>query len=427
MSVWSTFRLREVAEVFDGPHATPRKTDEGPWYLSISSLNQGRFDFSRSAHLGPEDLPRWTKRVMPRPGDTLFSYETRLGEAAHWVHSFDSALGRRMGLLRPDSEKVDPQFLTYAYLGPDFQATIRENTLSGATVDRIPVGDMPDWPIRLPDLATQQGIVAILCAMDDLIESNRRRVEVLEEMTRAIYREWFVKFRGPGHESVPLVASVLGPIPEGWVVGKVDQLCSRVQAGATPRRSTPEFWAEPSVDWYKTGDLTDGVLLGSSEQLSDAGLEAGRTFEPETILMAIYGSPTVGRLGLLTSKASANQAALGLVADPHACTTEYLWFVLESLRGHLNQIAQGAAQQNVSKEKVIGCDVVIPPREVVKSFTLRAAPCWRLSHELARQAAVLESLRDLLLPRLVTGQIDVSTLDLDGLVSAGSTARVGVA
>lgn len=272
-------------------------------------------------------------------------------------------------------------------------------------------------PVRVPDLPAQSVIAQVNRVFDDLIENNRRRVEVLEEMARAIYREWFVKFRYPGHEDVPLVDSALGPIPEGWVAGKVGQLCLRVQAGATPRRSTPEYWAEPSVDWYKTGDLTDGVLIGSSEKLSNAGLKAGRTFEPETILMAIYGSPTVGRLGLLTSLASANQAALGLVANPEVSTTEHLWFTLETLREHLNQIAQGAAQQNVSKEKVIGCDAIIPPREVLEDFTRRAAPSWRLSHELARQAVVLESLRDHLLPKLVTGEIDVSALNLDALLA----------
>jgi type I restriction enzyme S subunit len=143
--------------------------------------------------------------------------------------------------------------------------------------------------------------------------------------------------------------------------------------------------------------------------------------------MAIYGSPTVGRLGLLDARSSANQAALGLVADPGVCTTEYLWFVLESLRGHLNQIAQGAAQQNVSKAKVSGCDVLRPPSQVVALFTESAGPAWRNSHKIAHETEVLRTLRDLLLPKLVTGQIDVSSLDLDALFSTGSPDEGAVA
>lgn len=269
--------------------------------------------------------------------------------------------------------------------------------------------------VRVPTLPEQRAIADVVQAFDDLIENNRRRVEVLETMVRSIYREQFEKFRYPGHSAGSMVDSTLGLIPDGWAVGKIGDLCSRVQAGSTPRRSALEYWDEPSVDWYKTGDLTDGVLLGSSEKLSDSGLEVGRIFEPETILLAIYGA-TIGRLGLLTAKSSANQAALGLVAKPEVCTTEYLWFVIESLRGHLVQIAQGAAQQNVSKEKVIDCDVLIPPRQVVEEFTLQAAPAWRLSHKIAREAAVLETLRDSILPKLMTGQISVSTLDPEALI-----------
>lgn len=422
-------RLADICEaVVDCEHKTAPAGDGFAFAVGTKAMKGGRLVLESARPVSEETYGSWTRRMRPVPGDLILAREAPVGDVVRVPESPRICLGQRTVLIRPDESQVLSRFLHYWLLGPDAQGVMRAQT-GGATVGHLNVGDIRKLDVGpMPTDPRHQAATAnLLGSIDDLIENNRRRVEVLEEMARAIYREWFVDFRYPGQEDVPLVDSALGPIPEGWVVGKVDQLCSRVQAGATPRRSTPEFWAEPSVDWYKTGDLTDGVLLGSSEQLSDAGLEAGRTFDPETILMAIYGSPTVGRLGLLTSKASANQAALGLVADPDACTTEYLWFVLESLRGHLNQIAQGAAQQNVSKEKVIGCDVVIPPREVVKSFTLRAAPCWRLSHELARQAAALESLRDLLLPRLVTGQIDVSTLDLDGLVSAGSTARVGVA
>ncbi len=325
-----------------------------------------------------------------------------------------------MGLLRPKQGKVEPRYLAYAYLGPQFQDVIREKTLHGATVNRIPVGEMPSWPILLPQIEDQRAILGVLDAMDDLIENNRRRVAVLEEMARAIYREWFVKFRYPGHEDVPLVDSTLGPIPEGWRTCTVNDLCSRIQAGSTPKRSEPAFWDDPEVDWYKTGDLTDSVLIHSSEQVSRTALLKGRVFDPETILMAIYGSPTVGRLGLVEEPSSANQAALGLVADDAVATTEYLWFVLSGLRGHLNVIAQGAAQQNVSKEKVATAEVLRPPLSLVLEFTEAVRHPWRLSHVLQRESSKLTELRDLLLPKLVTGQIDLSALDLDALAAEGA-------
>ena len=166
---WEATTVGGVAQVFDGPHATPKKTEEGPWYLSISSLKGGRFDFTESAHLSNDDLPKWTRRVAPRRGDTLFSYETRLGQAAYWDVDDPAALGRRMGLLRPDTSVIDPRFLTLVYLGPQFQSVIRSKTVTGSTVDRIPIADMASWELFIPPLEEQRRIVEVLDRFDALV------------------------------------------------------------------------------------------------------------------------------------------------------------------------------------------------------------------------------------------------------------------
>jgi len=166
---WHGTTLSEVASIFDGPHATPKKTTSGPWYLSISSLKNGSFDLSESAHLGEDQIAAWTRRVAPRPGDTLFSYETRIGQAAYWDQDEPAALGRRMGLLRPRESRVDPKFLTLAYLGPQFQALLQTKIVHGATVDRIPIADMAKWELSIPCIDRQKEIVAILDAFDALV------------------------------------------------------------------------------------------------------------------------------------------------------------------------------------------------------------------------------------------------------------------
>jgi type I restriction enzyme, S subunit len=174
MSEWETTTVGAIADIFDGPHATPTKTADGPWFLSISSLKRGQLDLNESAHLSGDDFKEWTRRVTPREGDILFSYETRLGEAALMPPGIEACLGRRMGLLRPRSGKSDPRFLLYAYLAPGFQQVIRERAIHGATVDRIPLVDLPAWPIRLPALQEQQAIGKLLGALDDKIAANDR-------------------------------------------------------------------------------------------------------------------------------------------------------------------------------------------------------------------------------------------------------------
>lgn len=189
MAEWTEYTIGEVAQVFDGPHATPKKTAEGPWFLSISSLNQGRLNLTESAHLSEEDFVRWTRRVTPREGDLLFSYETRLGEAALMPSGVRACLGRRMGLLRPDQSIVEPRFLLYAYLAPDFQKIIATRQVHGATVDRIPLVDLPSWPITLPPLREQKEICTLLGALDDKIAINERIAATADNLMRAYYQE----------------------------------------------------------------------------------------------------------------------------------------------------------------------------------------------------------------------------------------------
>jgi type I restriction enzyme S subunit len=147
---WPEFSIGDIADIYDGPHATPIKTLDGPWFLGISSLCNGFLDLTTSAHLSESDFAQWTRRVTPRAGDILFSYETRLGEAAIMPENIRGCLGRRMALMRPKDNSVGPTLLLLAYLSKIFQERIRIGTIHGATVDRIPLGEFPSWKIALP-------------------------------------------------------------------------------------------------------------------------------------------------------------------------------------------------------------------------------------------------------------------------------------
>ena len=185
MTEWKMRSIGDVADIFDGPHATPKKTDAGPWFLSISSLNHGRLELGESAHVSEEDFQTWTRRVIPREGDVLFSYETRLGEAALMPANIRGCLGRRMALLRPRQGQADSRFLLYAYLGPGFQEIIQQRSVRGATVDRILLVELPNWPIKLPELREQQAIAAVLGVLDEKIALNDRIAQTCHELAQA--------------------------------------------------------------------------------------------------------------------------------------------------------------------------------------------------------------------------------------------------
>ena len=141
--------------------------------------------------MSEDDYAAWTKRVSPLPGDTLFSYETRIGQVGYWDFEDPAALGRRMGLLRPAAEVIDPKYLTLSYLGSQFQDVISENTVRGGTVERISIADMPDWPLVVPELAEQCRISKFFRTLDDLIAINQRKVEELKRLKQAYLQQLF--------------------------------------------------------------------------------------------------------------------------------------------------------------------------------------------------------------------------------------------
>lgn len=185
--------LRDIGEIYDGPHATPKRQTEGKYFLNISSLDNGRLQLRKSDHISDIDYEKWTRRITPQANDLLFSYETRLGEAALMPGGIKAALGRRMALLRPDTSKVDPDFLLYKWLSPQWQALISERTLHGATVNRIPIRDIPDWPITLPPLSQQNAIASILRSLDDKIAGNDKIISYSSSLSELAVKKILVE------------------------------------------------------------------------------------------------------------------------------------------------------------------------------------------------------------------------------------------
>lgn len=211
---WERKRISEVyAGLYDGPHATPPDSEDGAIFLGISNITpDGHFDFSSIKHINVNDLPRWTKRVTPEAGDIVFSYEATLNLYAVIPEGFWGCLGRRMALIRPDETKALGRFLYYYFFSPEWRSTIAQNTVLGATVDRIPIAKFPDFPVSLPDLPSQKRIADILSAYDNLIGNNQQQIKLLEEAAQRLYKEWFVDFRFPGYEHTKIVDGV----PDGW-------------------------------------------------------------------------------------------------------------------------------------------------------------------------------------------------------------------
>ena len=222
---WEKVAIKSVCKgIYDGPHATPPVSDTGAIFLGISNFSNGRLDLSNIRFISENDLPRWTKRVTPQARDIVFSYEATLNLYAVIPDGFRGCLGRRMALIRVDEEKAYYKFLYYYFYSDAWRAVIQENTVLGATVDRIPLVKFPDFLIDLPPLVTQHRIADFLSAYDNLIENNQKQIKLLEEAAQRLYKEWFVDLRFPGYEKVKIVDGV----PEGWKKELIGDLLRKV-------------------------------------------------------------------------------------------------------------------------------------------------------------------------------------------------------
>ncbi|WP_342087107.1 restriction endonuclease subunit S [Dyadobacter sp. OTU695] len=406
--------IADIAQIYDGPHATPLKTESGPYFLSISSLEKGRLDLSKSAHLSFEDLRKWTKRVTPEPGDLLFSYETRLGEAALMPKGIDACLGRRMGLLRPNRSLVLPEYLLYFYLSPAFQQTIVSNTIRGATVDRIPITEMSNFPISIPSLENQAKIVELLKSLDDKILLNNRINAELEQMAKTLYDYWFVQFDFPNEDGEPYKSSggkmfydevLKKEIPQGWEVGTLEDI-GNLLGGGTPRKEVPEYW-NGAIPFFTPKDYEKSVFATYTEShITEVGLAScsSRLYPKGTIFITARG--TVGNINIASTDMAMNQSCYAVTTKP-GINYYFLHQFCVNLIQYMKVKAAGSVFDALVSNDFKLTSAVIPARDTIDLFGQRTASFYEriLNNKLQNQQ--LASLRDWLLPMLMNGQVTV--------------------
>jgi len=431
MTEWRKLRMRDLMlEFHDGPHATPPPADAGPVYLGIRNITDaGLLDLTDIRHIAEENFATWTRRVTPQPGDLVFTYEATLHRYALIPYGFRGCLGRRLALIRPDQRVVLPRFLHFLMLGPTWRETVTNRIIAGSTVDRIPIIDFPDFPIDIPGPDVQHAVVDVLGALDDLIENNRRRIELLEQMAQAIYREWFVRFRYPGHEDVALVDSPVGPIPEGWEVTTAGDLIAQglLEVGDGYRAKNAEMSeSETGLPFVRVANVRDGYLdLSSCDRLPVGYLTRlkGKASQPGDSVICMKG--TVGRTAFIPAAvhrlAYSPQVSYWRSLDHEALTPNYvhLWLRSEEFRLQCAAV-KGATDMadyvNLRDQRRML--LMRPSPLTMMNFEERIGGMSRSIGNLRAQIDYLRDIRDLLLPKLVTGQIDVSELDLHAVLES---------
>jgi len=305
------------------------------------------------------------------------------------------------------------RYVGYVVESPDYERHVRANA-GGASRPSASAPVLASYPVPTPPLRAQRKIAAVLAAYDELIENNLRRIEILEEMAQAVYREWFVNFRFPGHEDVALVDSPLGPIPEGWEVSVVND-AFEILGGATPSTKRPEYWDRGTINWYTPSDLTAHghmFIETSGRQITAEGLGgcSATLFPAGSVMMT--SRATLGVVAINLEPACTNQGFITCLPN-NRVPAPLIFFWIKSNFPLIESLASGATFKEITKRAFRQIDFLIPSGEVGRAFSETAEPMLSLVANLIRQNANLRTTRDLLLPKLVSGEIDISDLEIE--------------
>jgi type I restriction enzyme S subunit len=418
-SEWIECTLADACASIDyGLTASASATSAGPKFLRITDIVSGSVDWKSVPHVDADAAT--AKKYSLAAGDIVLARTGASTGASAYVKDPPASVFASYLVRLKARPEFDSRFLAYYLKSEPFQQFIRGVIGDKSAQPNASASTMTKAPLRAPrDLPEQRRIAHILGTLDDKIELNRRMNETLEAMARALFKSWFVDFdpvrakaegRDPGlpphlADLFPsrLVDSEFGEIPEGWGIGPIEAICESITSGGTPSRREPAFWEGGTIPWFKTGELHDGPLLKSAEQINEIALAASscKLWPAGTILFALYASPTVGRIGVLTTPGTSNQAAAGLVAEP-AFGTPWLRRLLVEARARLQTIAVGAAQQNINLLVLKTHRTVVPNVPVAAAFSRLVGPMDQVQVVLAEGQQVLADARDTLL-RLFLG------------------------
>jgi type I restriction enzyme S subunit len=383
---WDYRKLEEVCEqITDGKHGDcENQPDSGFYFLSCKDVFDGALHYEDARQITEADFIEAHRRTKFAPFDILITNSGTIGRMALVP---DSELTRRttfqksVALLKPARAQVNPAFLYYA-----LQADIRRliEFAGGTAQKNLLLRDLRAFRIQVPPVRLQDRIASILSAYDDLIQNSRRRIRVLEEMAHVLYREWFVHFRFPGHENLPCVASPIGDIPKGWEVGRLDDLLVLQRGFDLPKLER----AEGTVPIYAATGVTG---FHNEAKVKAPGVVTGR-------------SGTIGDVLYVQEDFWPLNTTLWVKQFPKA-EPLYAYYVLSTI--DLKQFNSGAAVPTLNRNDIHKLDALIPPRDIQKRFQELAGTMFAQMRTLSLQVKTLTRARDLLLPRLLSGQINI--------------------
>ncbi len=406
---WKTVTFEDAPfEIIDGdrgknyPNQSQLHEEGYCLFLSATNVTKDGFAFDSCQFVTQEKHEALRKGTVDR-GDVVLTTRGTLGNVAYYSENvpFDPVrINSGMVTIKSDPQELLPPYVYY-YLKSDlFQSQVKA-LQSGAAQPQLPIRDIKKIKFNYPDLPTQERIASILSAYDDLIENNRRRIALLEQAARLLYREWFVHFRFPGHETAKFVDG----LPEGWRKTTISEISDFLSRGITPKYDPEAQSLIINQKCIRQNRVSLEPARRQSKIIPD--LKKVRKYD---VLVNSTGAGTLGRIAqnftemeLLTvdSHVTIVRAVQGL--DP-------FWFgqAIIAQAALIETLGRGATNQTeLSKDDLGRVEITLPPNDIQHAYGIISGSTFQQIDRLMEANQKLIAARDLLLPRLMDGRISV--------------------
>ncbi|NLX52699.1 MAG: restriction endonuclease subunit S [Deltaproteobacteria bacterium] len=397
-----TKKLDDVCEfIVDCLHSTAPTQADGYPLIRTPNIGRGRLILDDVYRVSEETYKKWTRRAIPQTNDLVLAREAPAGNVAIIKDGQQVCLGQRTVHIRPDLNQVGADFLCYFLLSPEQQGMLLANE-TGATSKHVNMKDIRRLQLKnLPSLEIQQQIGKIISAYDDLIENNRWRIQLLEQAARLLYKEWFVHLRFPGHEHT----KIINGIPDGWEKKKAIEVME-VLSGGTPKTTNPVYW-DGDIPFYTPKDSVDYAYVFETEKsITEEGLKNcnSKLYDKDTIFITARG--TVGKINLAQRPMAMNQSCYALIAKT-PLDQYFMYFALVESIEQFRSRAVGAVFDAIIVDTFKMIPFIVPANNIVDLFTESLLPMLKQIDILSGQNRNLIKARDILLPRLMNGEIAV--------------------
>lgn len=398
---WKEVRLGDVCtRVCSG--GTPKSTNLSYYGGKIPWLNTKEIDFNRiystEKTITDSGLNNSSAKWIVPNTVTVAMYGATAGKSC--IVKVPMTTNQACCNLTINDEVADYEFVYYS-LKNDY--TTLASLANGGAQQNLNAQIIKDYVLQMPSLADQRRIASILSSLDRKIELNNKINADLEEMAQAIFKNWFVDFEP--FKDGKFVDSELGMIPEGWKVGTLGEFC-KCLLGGTPSRSKEEYW-NGDVNWINSGEINKFRILEASEKITELGLakSATKLLPKKTTVLAITGA-TLGQVSLLEIDTCANQSVIGVLENTEV-PYEYIYPFIKDRIEMLIQHQTGGAQQHINKDNVESLIFLLPAKNVLEGYISLVRPMYKRIESQCFENLYLSTLRDTLLPRLMSGELEV--------------------